>query len=467
MDREPLSRRKFLKASATLGVTGFLAACGGSATPAAAPTAAPAAAAPTTAPVAAAPTTAPAAAAPTTAPAAAEQTTVRLLTTHGATMAPFIAESLTKFQAAHPEVKIDHEDLTEGYYDRLNVMLASGTLPDVINLRSFDMYDWYRQKSLYDVSAYLQSDPDVKPQDLVDAILKSCEFDGKYYGLPYDASVMIFYYNKDMFDKAGVAYPKNTWTWDDMLAAAKALTKPAEETFGFARLPDITDWRIEPWILSGGGKIISDDRTAWTMVGAEAEQTIQYIVDLSEKEKVAPPPSAQTDVNLFVLGKGAMYYAGQWEIPGNRDAVKFNWDVVAFPTGPKGHKPITHGGTYIMSASTKVPDAAWKIQKWICAQPDWQSNVYGASGYSIPALKKVSSEAWLAPIKAGKPPADAQVVLDELSVAVPGSIWPNYQKIAGIMTEEMQKILVGEATVKQALDTIKTRADEAIAATKA
>src|SRR6266511_3297228 len=112
MDREPLSRRKFLKASATLGVTGFLAACGGSATPAAAPT---------------------------TAPAAAEQTTVRLLTTHGATMAPFIAESLTKFQAAHPEVKIDHEDLTEGYYDRLNVMLASGTLPDVINLRSFDM----------------------------------------------------------------------------------------------------------------------------------------------------------------------------------------------------------------------------------------------------------------------------------------------------------------------------------------
>jgi hypothetical protein len=53
-------------------------------------------------------------------------------------MAPFIAKSLDKFHEAHPEVKIDHEYLTEGYYDRLNVMLASGTLPDVINLRSFD-----------------------------------------------------------------------------------------------------------------------------------------------------------------------------------------------------------------------------------------------------------------------------------------------------------------------------------------
>jgi ABC-type glycerol-3-phosphate transport system substrate-binding protein len=183
------------------------------------------------------------------------------------------------------------------------------------------------------------------------------------------------------------------------------------------------------------------------------------IVDLSLKEKVAPAPGATSDVNLFVIGKGAMYMAGQWEIPGNREAIKFNWDVVAFPTGPKGHNPITHGGTYITSAKTKVAESAWKVQKWICAQPDWQSNVYGASGYSIPSLKKVSAEAWLAPIKAGKPPTRAQVVLDELGKAVPGSLWPNYQKVAGIMNEELQKVLLGEATVKQALDTLKTRAD--------
>jgi len=158
-----------------------------------------------------------------------------------------------------------------------------------------------------------------------------------------------------------------------------------------------------------------------------------------------------------------MYMSGQWEIPGNRDAIKkFNWDIAPFPTGPQGHKTITHGGTYVMYAKTKVPDAAWKIQKWICAQPDWQSNVYGASGYSIPALKKVSANAWLAPIKAGKPPTRAQVVLDELDKASPGSLWPNYQKIASAMGEEMQKILVGDATVQQGLAALKVRADAAI-----
>src|SRR5690606_18905399 len=119
--------------------------------------------------------------------------------------------------------------------------------------------------------------------------------------------------------------------------------------------------------------------------------------------------------------------------------------------------------TYVMYAKTQVPDAAWEIQRWICAESDWQSNVYGASGYSVPSLKEVSEQAWLAPVEQdGKPPANARVVLDELEVAVPGSLWPNYQRIASIMSEEMEKVLLGDVSVSEGLDTLKQRADEAI-----
>jgi ABC-type glycerol-3-phosphate transport system substrate-binding protein len=116
-----------------------------------------------------------------------------------------------------------------------------------------------------------------------------------------------------------------------------------------------------------------------------------------------------------------------------------------------------------MYAKTQVPDAAWKIQKWICAEPDWQTNVYGASGYSVPSLKAVSEQAWLAPVEQdGKPPAHARVVLDELNAAVPGSLWPNYQLIASIMSEEMEKVLLGDVSIAEGLDALKQRADEAI-----
>ena len=113
MNSKTLSRRSLLKAMAATSAVAVLAAC-----------------------VPAQSGSAPAAAGDSAAPAA-DQTTVRLLTTHGATMAPFIAASLDKFAAAHPEIKVEHEDLTEGYYDRLNVMLASNTLPDVVNLRCY------------------------------------------------------------------------------------------------------------------------------------------------------------------------------------------------------------------------------------------------------------------------------------------------------------------------------------------
>ncbi len=377
-------------------------------------------------------------------------------------MSPFIEASLAKFHEANTDVKVEWEDLTEGYYDRLNVQLASGTLPDVVNLRSFDMYDWYSRGNLYDVSSFLSTDTDIKPDDLVDAILQSCVFEGKYFGLPYDASVEILYYNKDLFDATNVSYPTDTWTWDDMLAAAKKLTNADQQTYGFSSIPPYRDWQVEPWVLSNGGKLINDERTEWALVGPEAEGAYQYLVDLVKTNKVAPEPQAQSTVNLFVIGKGAMYVSGQWEIPGNREAVKFNWDVAAIPAGPKGHKPITHGGTYVMNAKTKAPEAAWKIQKWICGQPDWQSNVYGASGYSLPALKSVSEEAWLAPISEGKGPANAKVVISELASAVPGSLWPNFQKLSTIMIEELDKIFVDGATVPDALAALKTRADAAI-----
>jgi multiple sugar transport system substrate-binding protein len=398
---------------------------------------------------------------PTSAPAAKGQTTVRLLTTHGATMAPFIAESLKKFAQEHPEVKVEHEDLTEGYYDRLNVMVASQTLPDVVNLRSFDMFDWYRLGNLHSVSEFLDAEPKLKASDMVDAIMRSCYFEGKYWGLPYDASTMIFFYNRDLLKQAGVEEPKDTWTIDEMMEMAKTLTQG--DNWGFARLPDYADWRVEPWILAYGGTMINEARDQWTMVGEGAEAAMQLLVDMRKKYKVAPEPAAAGSINIFVLGKGGLVNAGQWEIPGNREALKFDWDVAWFPTGKAGFKSITHGGTYIMYAKTKVASEAWKVQRWICAEEDWQRNVYGKSGYSIPAYKPVAEEAWMAPINEGKPPKRAHLVIDQLAKSQPGALWPNYWKIAGFMSEELTKCFLEDVPVREALNTLKKRADEAIA----
>jgi multiple sugar transport system substrate-binding protein len=250
-----ISRRRFLRGAGALGVMGALAACVPAGT--------------TVGPSAPA---ADAGAAP-----AGEDTTVRLLTTHGATMAPFIEASLANFSTEHPGITVEHEDLTEGYYDRLNVMLASDTLPDVVNIRSFDMYDWYRLGNLHSVSPFLEADPDLAPEDLIDAIMQSCYYEGEYWGLPYDASVMIFFYNKNLLDAASVAPPADGWNWDSLVEIGQALTNEADQAYGLARFPGIKDWTLEPWILSNGAQMINEERTEWMMVGPEAEETLAYV----------------------------------------------------------------------------------------------------------------------------------------------------------------------------------------------
>jgi ABC-type glycerol-3-phosphate transport system substrate-binding protein len=115
-----------------------------------------------------------------------------------------------------------------------------------------------------------------------------------------------------------------------------------------------------------------------------------------------------------------------------------------------------------MYAKTKVGSEAWKVQRWICAEKDWQMNVYGKSGYSIPSLKAVAEEAWMAPINAGQPPKRGRLVIDQLNKSQPGALWPNYWKIAGFLKEELDKCFVENAPVKDALANLKKRADEAI-----
>lgn len=478
-----ITRRQALRSVAlgasTALMSAAIAACGGGAapaSPAAAPTQATGSAPPTTAP-AAAPTTASAAAptaaaAPTTAPAAqptaAAKTSgageIRLLTTHGPSLQTVIKTSLANFQKANPTVKVSWEDLVANYYDKIGTMAAGGTLPDVVNLRSFDMYDWYRKKALYDVTNLMKQE-NLTPDKYV-ATIGSCLQEGKYWGLPYDASVDIIFYNKDLFDKSGVKYPDKSWTWDKLLEAAKALTKTsgADTTqYGFAAMPPIGDWQAEAFLLQSGARFVSDDRTKFLPTTAEAVSTLQWWTDLVTKYKVAPTPASNSSVDLFSVGKGAMNIAGQWQIPTYRQGLKFAWDSAWLSAGPKGQQLETQGGTYIISSKTKVPDASWAMLKWITSEPDWQQNVYGVPGYSVPAWKEVD-DSFVAPTKPPKsqPPSNAQVVLDELATASTGEVWPNYWNALKAWTDQVNLVLLGKATPDQAVKAAQDGANKII-----
>ena len=234
----------------------------------------------------------------------------------------------------------------------------------------------------------------------------------------------------------------------------------AAATFGLASPPPLNAWLAEPFLHQAGARFANKERSAFTTDTPEATAAIQWVADLVLKHKVAPTPEQGTAINLFNVGRGAMTFNGQWQIPGFREALKYSWDVAPLPAGPKGKAQITHGGTYIGYSKTKVPDLAWTMIKWI-AGPDWQRNVYGLSGYSVPSLTS-EDDAFVEPSKEGKPPKNAEVVLSELAAAETGELWPNYWKALQQWTDEINLVLLGKKEPAAAGKDAKAKADAVI-----
>ena len=140
-------------------------------------------------------------------------------------------------------------------------------------------------------------------------------------------------YNRDLFDVAGMAYPKSGWTWDEFREVAKKLT--VKDSAG-----NVTQWGyevpnqnffIQPWFFSNGTSILNDDWSASNMTDPKVAESLQFLHDLIHVDGVSPIPGGEYLDNQFLAGQIAMISRGHWIIPNVRNA-KLNMDVAIPPS---------------------------------------------------------------------------------------------------------------------------------------
>ncbi len=129
------------------------------------------------------------------------------------------------FQAEHPNITVKVETAPfNDYFIKLQTLIAGGTAPDVFEL-NYENFVTYAEKGLLlDLTPMMSVDSSLDPAIYYPRALQAFSYNGMQLGLPATFSTVVLYYNKDLFDKAGVKYPDETWTWDDLLAAAEKLT---------------------------------------------------------------------------------------------------------------------------------------------------------------------------------------------------------------------------------------------------
>jgi multiple sugar transport system substrate-binding protein len=360
------------------------------------------------------------------------------------------------FMAEHPEIKIEiTSEPWADYFTKMQTLWASGDasqIPDVLFLTPVLPYaaqgvlenlDPYIEQAGYDLEDYWPS------------LLDPAKFEGSVYGFPRDMSAEVLYYNKDIFDEVGIDYPTDEWTWDDLLAAAEALTvRDGDQItrYGLA----MEGGKYQLWVGQSGGSILDDinNPSSCTLDQPEAVAAIEFFAGMMNDGlamRDANLSQAGGDSAVFASGQAAMIIQNASRVSQFNQA-GLNYDVAAVPIPDGGQRSASAvGAAWTMSAGSDNKDAAWTFLSWL-QSTDGGQRVYTASGEILPALQSTAnSDVFLG---SEDPPANRQAFITEGENAKPGRIAliPEWNELNGsIINPAMQQIWVGDAAPADAL----------------
>lgn len=375
------------------------------------------------------------------------------------------ADLVAAFNDSHPDVFVEVTHIPSGseYRTRLATEFAAGNPPDV-TLMNYRRYAAFAANNLLEpLGPYLADSGLIQPEDFYPITIDAFTWDGVVTCIPQNISSLVVYYNQDLFDEAGVAYPTAGWTWDDFVKTAVALTQDTNgdgtiDQYGAGIEPSL--YRLAPFVWQNGAPIVNSDEspTRLTITRPPAQEALQWFVDLRQVHGVVPgriEEEAQDSESRFVGGTTAMFFDSRRATPTFREIEGFVWDVAPLPNG-KESVGVLHSDAYCLSATTENKDAAWTFIEF-ANSPEGQTIIAG-SGRTVPSLISVAeSDAFLEP---GALPAHSQVWLDTATNLKLVPVISTWEEIEGTANEEIERAFYGDISVEEAAQLIDTRTEE-------
>ena len=230
---------------------------------------------------------------------------------------------IDEFNASQDEYEASHVYVPFADYEKqLTLGIASGELPDLVILDGCGMASFIQVGLFGDIS-----DADINWDEYMEGPMESTMLDGKHYGIPFATNCTALFYNKDLFDAAGIDYPDENTTWDEFHEMAKALTKDGVSGFGNAATnTDEGTFQCLQWLYTAGGSYTDIED------GVDAYKLMQEMIEDGSWTKECVNWT-QSDVNNnFMAGNLAMQQNGPWQIPGiEANAPDLNYGVTVLP----------------------------------------------------------------------------------------------------------------------------------------
>jgi multiple sugar transport system substrate-binding protein len=355
------------------------------------------------------------------------------------------------FTAKNPNIEVVYEPITDDDYTaKLLTMFAADNAPDVFQIPeniSFFADNGY----IENLDSYIKG-PDGLDESVFNSIHEMDKYKGHTWAFIKDFSNFAIYYNKDVFDKYGVPYPKDDWTYDDFLKTAQALTKEENGQKVLWGVSWPRDWARaqENLTLAWGAEVSSPDGKTVDgfLNSAKTTQAMQFLYDMYFTHKVAPTMKEREtilkDIDTVKTGKVAMVMYGTWGIQGWK-AAGLNMATAPVPIGPSGKRVNTAcAANFAMNAKGKNKAEAWKFLKYLAIE--------GQKEYAQYALPSVKS--YVKDLGMDKDPWYHGFIVDLDSIGQT-SEWRSQEFSnvgSGVFNDAIVKMLKDGTPVKEALD---------------
>ncbi|MGE5673740.1 MAG: ABC transporter substrate-binding protein [Mycobacterium leprae] len=362
-------------------------------------------------------------------------------------------EAMVKdFNTANPNIKVTPV-FAGNYQDtmaKVQTLVQGGTPPEVVVLQATDVFTLTDMKAVVPVDDYLKADADGQTyiSDFLPAFMGNSKIGGQTYGIPFQRSTVVLYYNKDLFKANGIAAaPKS---WQELVADGHKLTK--DGVWGVEIPSDGNPyWTFSSFFIENGKNVANADGTEVYLNDQAVAGAMDFITGLSKTEKIMPSGIIKWgDVpNDFTAGKVAMMYHTTGSIGallGKMDASKIG--VAPAPAGKQFGSPTGGGNVYILKTTKEKQDAAWKFVRFI-TDTNRVASWSVATGY-VPTRKSAQdTQTWKDAVKKFD---GYQTVLDAMQYADREMATHQNQQVLKAFGDQLQAIVTGSKDTKTALD---------------
>ncbi len=279
-----------------------------------------------------------------------------------------IKKVIKEFETENPDIKVDFIHIPQNYFQKIHLMFASNTPPDVIFLNN--LYLPVYSNYLEALDMFVDADK-FYPQGIT-----GMSYNGKLLGMPRDISNLVLYVNLDKIN-----LPISSWRLEELLDKCSGLRNETEFCISYE---DTIYW-VSPYLSYFGGGVL--DKNLQPIVNSnESRKAISFYKDLKTKYHYAPEKSqvgSSTLAQMFLDEKIVFYLSGRWMYPKISETAKFSWGVINFPYGKAPQACDVSG--WAVSKSSKNKDAAIKFVQFLSSE--YTSKYFTETGLIVPARK--------------------------------------------------------------------------------